>query len=150
MAAVDFRVLGPVGVTVDSEPQRLRPMEATVLGVLLADHNRPVTLDALIDRVWRGAPPRTATTAIRVHIDRLRAAMRRQEISRLVSAAGAYRLVVEPDELDAQRFDDALRRGRELARRDPRSAGVAARSARRMAGDAVRCDRGNRVDRRDS
>ncbi len=124
MAAVDFRVLGPVGVTVDSEPQRLRPMEATVLAVLLADHNRPVTLDALIDRVWRGAPPRTATTAIRVHIDRLRAAMRRQEISRLVSAAGAYRLVVEPDELDAQRFDDALRRGREASGRDPRAAGV--------------------------
>ncbi len=129
MAAVDFRVLGPVGVTVDSEPQRLRPMEATVLAVLLADHNRPVTLDALIDRVWRGTPPRTATTAIRVHIDRLRAAMRRQEISRLVSAAGAYRLVVEPDELDAQRFDDALRRGREPARRDPRSPRALLRAA---------------------
>ena len=129
MAAVDFRVLGPIGVTVDSEAQRLRPMEATVLAVLLADHNRPVTLDALIDRVWRGAPPRTATTAIRVHIDRLRAAMRRQEISRLVSAAGGYRLIVEPEELDAQRFDDALRRGRELTRRDPRSAGVLLREA---------------------
>ena len=129
MAAVDFRVLGPVGVTVDSEPQRLRPMEATVLAVLLADHNRPVTLDALIDRVWRGSPPRTASTAIRVHIDRLRAAMRRQEISRLVAASGGYRLVVEPDELDAQRFDDALRRGREASGRDPRAAGVLLRQA---------------------
>ncbi len=129
MAAVDFRVLGPVGVTVDAEPQRLRPMEATVLAVLLADHNRPVTLDALIDRVWRGAPPRTASTAIRVHIDRLRAAMRRQEVSRLVSAAGSYRLIVEPEELDAQRFDDALRRGRQLTERDPRSAGVLLREA---------------------
>lgn len=129
MAAVDFRVLGPVGVTVDAEPQRLRPMEATVLAVLLADHNRSVTLDALIDRVWRGSPPRTASTAIRVHIDRLRAAMRRQEISRLVAASGGYRLVVEPDELDAQRFDDALRRGREASGRDPRAAGVLLRGA---------------------
>ncbi len=129
MAAVDFRVLGPVGVTVDAEPQRLRPMEATVLAVLLADHNRPVTLDTLIDRVWRGRPPRTATTAIRVHIDRLRVAMRRQEVSRLVSAAGGYRLIVEPDELDAQRFDDALRRGRETAERDPRTAGALLREA---------------------
>ncbi|MFT3971040.1 MAG: AfsR/SARP family transcriptional regulator [Micropruina sp.] len=129
MAAVNFRVLGPVGVTVDAEPQRLRPMEATVLAVLLADHNRPVSLDALIDRVWRGAPPRTASTAIRVHIDRLRAAMRRQDVSRLVSAAGSYRLIVEPEELDAQRFDDALRRGRELTERDPRSAGVLLREA---------------------
>ncbi|MFT4216964.1 MAG: BTAD domain-containing putative transcriptional regulator [Micropruina sp.] len=129
MAAVDFRVLGPVGVTVDAEPQRLRPMEATVLAVLLADHNHPVTLDVLIDRVWRGRPPRTASTAIRVHIDRLRAAMRRQEVSRLVSTAGGYRLVVEPDELDAQRFDDALRRGRELAGLDPRAAGQQLRDA---------------------
>ena len=35
MSAVDFRVLGRVGVTVDGEPQRLRPMETTVLAVLL-------------------------------------------------------------------------------------------------------------------
>ncbi|MFT3833118.1 MAG: AfsR/SARP family transcriptional regulator [Micropruina sp.] len=129
MAAVDFRVLGQVGVTVDAEPRRLRPMEATVLAVLLADHNRPISLDALIERVWRGQPPRTAATAIRVHIDRLRAAMRRQEVSRLVAVAGGYRVVVEPDELDAQRFDDALRRGREAAGRDPRSAGVLLRQA---------------------
>ena len=129
MAAVDFRVLGPVGVTVDGAPQRLRPMEATVLAVLLADHNRPITLDALIDRVWRGAPPRTATTAIRVHIDRLRAAMRRQDVSRLVSAAGGYRLLVEPGELDAQRFEDALRRGRDAAARDSLAAATLLRGA---------------------
>lgn len=129
MAAVEFRVLGPVGVTVDAEPQRLRPMEATVLAVLLADQNRPITLDALIDRVWRGQPPRTAATAIRVHIDRLRAAMRRQDVSRLVAAAGGYRLVVEPGELDAQRFEDALRRGRDVAARDPLTAGTLLRGA---------------------
>ena len=129
MAAVEFRVLGPVGVTVDAEPQRLRPMEATVLAVLLADQNRPITLDALIDRVWRGQPPRTAATAIRVHIDRLRAAMRRQDVSRLVAAAGGYRLVVEPGELDAQRFEDALRRGRDVAVRDPLTAGTLLRGA---------------------
>ena len=40
MPAVDFRVLGRVGVTVDGEPRRLRPMETTVLAVLLADANR--------------------------------------------------------------------------------------------------------------
>ena len=68
MSAVDFRVLGRVGVTVDGQPQRLRPMEATVLAVLLAEANRLVSMDALVDRVWRGEPPRTATTAIRVHM----------------------------------------------------------------------------------
>ncbi|MFT4295116.1 MAG: BTAD domain-containing putative transcriptional regulator, partial [Micropruina sp.] len=129
MAAVEFRVLGPVGLTVDSEPRRLRPMEVTVLAVLLADPNRPITLDALIDRVWRGSPPRTASTAIRVHVDRLRAAMRRQDVSRLVSVSGGYRLVVEPGELDAQRFEDALRRGRELAAQDPPAAAALLRGA---------------------
>ena len=54
MSAVDFRVLGRVGVTVDGQPQRLRPMEATVLAVLLAEANRLVSMDALVDRVWRG------------------------------------------------------------------------------------------------
>lgn len=129
MAAVDFHVLGPVSVTVADQPQRLRPMETTVLAVLLAEPNRPVSLDALIDRVWRGEPPRTAATAIRVHVDRLRTAMRRQDVSRLVSAAGGYRLLVEPDELDSLRFEDALRRGRDLARDDPAAAAVLLRRA---------------------
>lgn len=129
MAAVDFRVLGSVGVRVGDEPQRLRPMESTVLAVLLADHNRPVSVDALVDRVWRGEPPRTAQTALRVHVDRLRAAMRRRDVSRLVSVPGGYRLVVEDDELDALRFDEALRRGRDLAGHDPAGASVLLRQA---------------------
>lgn len=129
MAAVDFRVLGSVGVAVADEPQRLRPMETTVLAVLLADHNRPVSVDVLIDRVWRGEPPRTAQAALRVHVDRLRAAMRRRDVSRLVSVPGGYRLVVEDDELDALRFEEALRRGRELAPTDPAGASALLRTA---------------------
>jgi DNA-binding SARP family transcriptional activator len=119
MPAVDFRVLGRVGVTVDGEPQRLRPMESTVLAVLLADANRAISLDALLDRVWRGEPPRTASTAIRVHVDRLRSALGPRQAARLATAGGGYRLQVGPDELDASRFEAALGRGRELDGRDP-------------------------------
>lgn len=125
MPAVDFRVLGRVGVTVDGEPRRLRPMETTVLAVLLADANRVVSLDSLLDRVWRGEPPRTASTAIRVHVDRLRSALGPGQSARLATAGGGYRLQVAPNELDASRFEAALGRGREIDGRDP-PAGAAA------------------------
>ncbi len=131
MAAVDFRVLGRVGVRLDGLPQRLRPMEATVLAVLLAEANRPLSADALIDRVWRGEPPRTAATALRVHVDRLRAALGPQQATRLVTAAGGYRLIVQPDELDATRFESALRQARESAAGDPASAADVLRAALR-------------------
>lgn len=129
MSAVDFRVLGRVGVTVDGEPQRLRPMETTVLAVLLAEANRLVSMDALVDRVWRGEPPRTASTAIRVHIERLRSALGRREASCLVTGAGGYRLVVGPDELDSARFEDVLRQAHGKAASDPGQAGALLRGA---------------------
>lgn len=122
MAAVEFRVLGTVGVSVDGHAQHLRPMEQLVLAVLLAEHNRLVSVDALVDRVWRGDPPRTAATALRVHIDRLRSTMRRGDVSRLVTGEGGYRLVVERDELDSLRFEDSLRRGRTTAEANPLAA----------------------------
>ncbi|MFT3860369.1 BTAD domain-containing putative transcriptional regulator [Micropruina sp.] len=129
MAAVDFRVLGRVSVLVDGEPQRLRPMETTVLAVLLAEANRSVSLDALLDRVWRGEPPRTASTAIRVHVDRLRAALGERQAGRLVTGSGGYRLTVAPDELDASRFENTMGRAREIAGADPATAADLLRAA---------------------
>ena len=55
--------------------------------------------------------------------------MRREDISRLVSVDGGYRLVIEPGELDATRFDNELRQGREAAADDPHAAAVHLREA---------------------
>lgn len=117
-----FRVLGEVVLAVDGSPAPLRPMERRVLAVLLARHNRPVPAERLVDMVWGTRPPRTAATALRVHVDRLRTAMQKNRVSRLVWSDGTYRLVLEPEELDLCRFEEALRRGRETAARDPATA----------------------------
>jgi hypothetical protein len=55
VAGVEFRVLGDVGVVIDGEERRLRPMERTLLAVMLADYNRLVATDQLMERVWRRA-----------------------------------------------------------------------------------------------
>ncbi len=120
--SLGFRVLGEVGVAVDGAPASLRPMERRVLAVLLARHNRPVRAERLVDMVWGQRPPRTAAAALRVHVDRLRTAMQKNRVSRLVWSDGTYRLVLEPEELDLCRFEDALRRGRETAVADPTTA----------------------------
>lgn len=122
MASLGFRVLGEVGAFVDGVERRLRPMERTLLAVLLAEHNRPVSTDQLLERIWRGQPPRTGRTAVRVHVERLRQAMRSPDVARLVSVDGGYRIVVEPGELDSDRFESAVRAGRRLREQDPVSA----------------------------
>ena len=99
---VRFRVLGPVDVFVDGAPVRLRPQERRLLALLLCRPNRPVPTEDLVDELWNGSPPATARTAIRVHVERTRAAMRGHGLSRLTSSEGGYRLVVEPGELDVE------------------------------------------------
>ena len=107
---VRFRVLGPVDVLVDDVPVRLRPQERRLLAVLLCSPNRRVATDDLVDELWAGHPPATARTAIRVHVERIRAALRAHGLSRLTSTEGGYRLVVEPGELDLEIVETALRR----------------------------------------
>ncbi|HNV42048.1 MAG TPA: BTAD domain-containing putative transcriptional regulator [Ornithinibacter sp.] len=107
---VRFRVLGPVDVFVDGAPVRLRPQERRLLALLLCRPNRPVPTEDLVDELWNGSPPATARTAIRVHVERTRAAMRGHGLSRLTSSEGGYRLVVEPGELDVEIVETALRR----------------------------------------
>lgn len=107
---VRFRVLGPVDVLVDGAPVRLRPQERRLLAVLLCRPNRPVPTEELVDELWNGSPPATARTAIRVHVERTRVALRGHGLSRLTSTEGGYRLVVEPGELDVEIVETALRR----------------------------------------
>jgi DNA-binding SARP family transcriptional activator len=126
---VEFRILGPVEVWDESRLVDVGPrMPRAVLAMLLLDANRVVSQDRLIDGLWGDEPPAQATGTLQVYISNLRRVLeRRQGRTRqpevVVTRAPGYLLRVEPDGLDATRFEAAVAEGRAtLAAGDPTQA----------------------------
>jgi DNA-binding SARP family transcriptional activator/streptogramin lyase len=61
-----------------------------------------VSRDRLIDELWDGSPPETASTALQVHVSQLRKALGHDVI---VTQAPGYMIDVEPGALDLDRFE---------------------------------------------
>ena len=60
---VRFKILGPIEVTSGDAPVRIPPgRQPIILGALLLEPNRVVSIDRLIDVVWDEKPPATART----------------------------------------------------------------------------------------
>src|SRR5216683_1707120 len=78
---------------------------------------QPIARPWLVEEVWRGCPPPTATKTLRSYVSRLRALLS-PEVD-LVWRGGGYVITVDPDRVDACRFERltaagqaALRHGR--------------------------------------
>nr|WP_290054570.1 BTAD domain-containing putative transcriptional regulator [Amycolatopsis sp. MEP2-6] len=110
---MEFRLLGPVEARVDGEPVELGPArQRSVLAALLADANRLVPVDQLIDRVWADRPPLRARESLHSYLSRLRhsPAGAGLEIRRL---PGGYVPQVDPDAVDLHRFRRLVAEARE-------------------------------------
>ncbi|MFF5075672.1 BTAD domain-containing putative transcriptional regulator [Actinoplanes sp. NPDC000266] len=105
-----LQVLGPLRVTrgggeVDAGPRQQR----CLLGVLLALHDRPVSMTELIALVWGDDAPATASNVIHKYVGALRRLLEpglpaRAAGSRLRRDGHGYRLSVGPGELDLIEF----------------------------------------------
>ncbi|MEZ0115243.1 DNA-binding SARP family transcriptional activator/Tfp pilus assembly protein PilF [Catenulispora sp. EB89] len=101
-----FDVLGPLAVTDDAG----RPLQVTgayprgVLAVLLLNANQPVSVDRLSHLLWGDRPPNSVVATLRNHVLRLRKALQDPDALRVQTDAAAYRIRVEPGELDADDF----------------------------------------------
>ncbi|GAA1854681.1 hypothetical protein GCM10009836_38440 [Pseudonocardia ailaonensis] len=109
-----FDVLGPTEVwdgerLVEPGPARRR----LVLAALLVDVGRVVPLETLLDRVWDGRPPESATGTLQTYISRLRATLSSATVT---TSPRGYALDVPDDDVDAKRFESLL--GRAIRRRD--------------------------------
>jgi predicted ATPase/DNA-binding SARP family transcriptional activator len=108
---MEFHILGPLEVIGARERIELSAaLERALLQRLLLDANRPVSVPQLIDDLWAGKPPRTALRTLRVYVSRLRHAL--EDIDRITTTAGGYRLRVEPGECDSERFETLAEAGR--------------------------------------
>ncbi|MFL5869046.1 MAG: BTAD domain-containing putative transcriptional regulator [Thermoleophilaceae bacterium] len=114
---MEFRILGPMEaleegceVTLGGGKQR------ALLAVLLLHANETLSTDRLIDELWGESPPATAAKAVQVHISRLRKALAEPRGNSgpdtIVTREHGYRLELDPERLDATRFERLLAEGR--------------------------------------
>ncbi|GAA3183404.1 ABC transporter substrate-binding protein [Nonomuraea roseoviolacea] len=108
---MDIRVLGPIEIRWGDTSSRLTaPKECALLAALLASPNEPVPTARLIDALWPGDPPPSASHNLRLYVTRLR--RRLGDGDRVARLERGYALAVRPEEVDALRFERALDRAR--------------------------------------
>ncbi|MEV0675279.1 BTAD domain-containing putative transcriptional regulator [Actinosynnema sp. NPDC050436] len=108
-----FRLLGGVEAEDDGTPVELGyPRQRGVLGVLLVEAGRAVTVDRLLERVWGGNPPAKGRDTLYNYLSRLRAALAGSGVG-VTRRSGGYRLDVPVDSVDLHRFRTLVDRARQ-------------------------------------
>ena len=85
------------------------PKQRALLALLLVNRGRVVTAEQLIDGLWGEVPPSSAVQSLQVYVHGLRRALGPERIE---TAGKGYRVAVDADELDLDRFERLLERGR--------------------------------------
>ncbi|MFD8423542.1 BTAD domain-containing putative transcriptional regulator [Streptomyces sp. NPDC059466] len=114
---VEFGVLGSIEADIDGRSTTLgHARQRGVLAVLLADVNRPVTTDQLVDRIWGDSAPRQAVTTLRGYLSRLRQALAATSEVAIARQPGGYVLnVADTVTVDMHTFRLLLTRARATA-----------------------------------
>ena len=122
---VRIRVLGTIEAEVEGRRVDLGgPRQRAVLAMLLSTRREVVPVDRLIEDLWRGQPPRSATASLQVYVSNLRRLLEPDRLPRaparlLVSAPPGYAVRLDDEAVDAWRFDGLVQRARQLGRSDP-------------------------------
>jgi DNA-binding SARP family transcriptional activator len=112
---IEFRLLGPLEVLRDGDPLKVvAPRQRGLLAILLAHANELVPADRLAEQLWAGRPPRTAATALQVHVSRLRKILETGtgDPRVVVTRDPGYLVRATAEQLDTLRFEQLLARGR--------------------------------------
>ncbi|TWP53828.1 tetratricopeptide repeat protein [Lentzea tibetensis] len=131
---LELNVLGPFEVMVGARAVRLGgPRQRSVLALLLLNAGQVVPVDRLVDALWAGDPPRAAESTLRGYVSHLRKSLTDCGVATpgpLITRPSGYQLEVEPDQVDADRFERALADGRRsLQGGDPGEAASVLRAA---------------------
>src|SRR6478672_5394896 len=116
-----LRLLGTLEADVASRAVDLGgPRQRAVLALLLVARGEVVSVDRLIEDLWRGEPPPRATGALQAYVSNLRRVLEPDRAPRtpsayLISAAPGYAVRVDEAAVDAWRFERLLRGAADLA-----------------------------------
>jgi len=107
---VEFHLLGSLEAIDGGEPIGLgAPRQKALLALLLIHRGRTVSADAIIDALWGERPPASATKIVQGYVSSLRRGL---GAAALRTDGHGYRLCVEADSTDADRFERQLGEGR--------------------------------------
>jgi class 3 adenylate cyclase/tetratricopeptide (TPR) repeat protein len=113
VGALEFRLLGPLEARRAGEQIRVGGAKPrTLLADLLLHLGRPVSVDQLVDDLWGERPPASAAHAVEVYVSQLRKALDSERAGLITGGPTGYALVVEPERVDANRFERLLAEGR--------------------------------------
>ncbi|MBB3051783.1 DNA-binding SARP family transcriptional activator [Prauserella isguenensis] len=106
MTSIEIGMLGELDVRVAGAPVVIPGgKQRLLLAALALRPGRLLTTEELIDRVWGEQPPDTARTTLRGYVKRLRTGFARAGADTAIEAVpGGYRLCVEPEDVDLERF----------------------------------------------
>src|SRR6478672_9435556 len=108
---MEVLLLGLVEASHDGQALPLGGAKPRALLAMLALHaNTPVSADRLIEGLWGDRPPATAPKLVQVLVSQLRKQLADSDAEILTRGRG-YELRVDPDAVDALRFERLLRPG---------------------------------------
>ncbi|GAA3514652.1 DNA-binding SARP family transcriptional activator/Flp pilus assembly protein TadD [Streptosporangium album] len=127
---MDFRVLGPLEITVDGQRLDLGGIrQQTVLAVLLLDPNRAITIGRLMEAIYGDDPPTTSRAQVQICISALRRLFAAHGNADLISTQSqGYEIQVDNGQIDSNRFETLVTQARRA--RENRSPGEAIRHYR--------------------
>ena len=113
MGATGIALLGPLSVNGhgDATTASLGPRDRVVLAALAVRPGEVVSAERLADALWGERPPASWNKVVPGCVMRLRRVLGPPAIE---TSGHGYRLVVSADDIDAQRFERLLGRGRQL------------------------------------
>ncbi|GGN94143.1 hypothetical protein GCM10011579_093360 [Streptomyces albiflavescens] len=139
---MDIGILGPLTVRpVGGQAVPTAPKPRQLLALLAARVGKVVPVDLLVDELWESDPPRSALTAVQTYIVQLRRSLAgtprtdTAEVTRdvLPFVGWGYRLIADPDRVDASAFTRHAELGRRaLLGGDHHRASVLLRRALRL------------------
>ena len=108
---MEFRVLGPLEAVAEGRVVALDAAKPrALLAILLLHAGEPVASDRLIEDLWADRPPATAAKVLQTYVSQLRKALGKNSI---VTGPSGYKLQIEPDCLDLDRFERLVTQARE-------------------------------------
>jgi len=117
---VQFGLLGPLAVWSDGEPVVISGAKRRgLLAYLLAHPGSPQPIDRIVDALWGGDASAAAERTVQTYVSQLRKLFAGQGPI-LARRAGGYVLDLDPDALDASRFEAAIAAATGLVDRDQR------------------------------
>src|SRR5919108_5306252 len=113
---VEFGILGPLRLAVgDGDLDIGGAKRRGLVARLLVDANRVVPVDRIVEDLWPGSTPdeaKTRTKTVQTYVSQLRALL---GADRVLRRSPGYTLVVQPGELDAERFQSLVARAGDAA-----------------------------------